>query len=254
MAKRIYQTVERVRAVDNGRAISLRFRAGPSGTAIPAVLQLPEDSGRAPAALLLHGWSARKETMAEAIGRVLLRHGVGSLAIDLPLHGERSDAAVLGGAISPLAIVGEWRAALAEGTLALRYLAAHGSVDGSALAIVGYSLGAYLALTLAADDPAARAVVLAAGGDLPAATPFTALVRPIADPLALVRRLEGRPLLMVHGREDRTVRPEQAERLFAAAAEPKEIHWWDAGHYLPPAAIERAAEWLAARLVAPRVS
>jgi uncharacterized protein len=49
---------------------------------------------------------------------------------------------------------------------------------------------------------------------------------------------------MVSGRHDRTIRPEQAERLFAAAMEPKEIQWWDAGHYLPEAAIGAAAEWL----------
>jgi fermentation-respiration switch protein FrsA (DUF1100 family) len=56
---------------------------------------------------------------------------------------------------------------------------------------------------------------------------------------------------MVHGRRDQTIRPDQAERLFAAAGEPKEIHWWDAGHYLPAAATERAAAWLAGQLGSP---
>ena len=37
------------------------------------------------------------------------------------------------------------------------------------------------------------------------------------DPLKAVRRLAGRPLLMTHGRHDRTVRPTDADRLFAAA-------------------------------------
>jgi len=53
---------------------------------------------------------------------------------------------------------------------------------------------------------------------------------------------------MVHGRRDRTILPAQAERLFAAADEPKEIRWWDAGHYLPHAAVHDAAEWLARTL------
>jgi fermentation-respiration switch protein FrsA (DUF1100 family) len=65
-----------------------------------------------------------------------------------------------------------------------------------------------------------------------------------------VQRLAGRPFLMVHGRWDRTVTPAQAERLFAAAREPKELRWWDAAHILPPAAIADAAEWLATRLAA----
>jgi hypothetical protein len=53
---------------------------------------------------------------------------------------------------------------------------------------------------------------------------------------------------MIHGRRDRTILPAQAERLFAAADEPKEIRWWDAGHYLPHAAVLDAAEWLARTL------
>jgi fermentation-respiration switch protein FrsA (DUF1100 family) len=53
---------------------------------------------------------------------------------------------------------------------------------------------------------------------------------------------------MVHGRNDRTVTPAQAQRLFDAAAEPKELRWWPSGHLLPPDAIGYAAEWLARRL------
>jgi hypothetical protein len=33
----------------------------------------------------------------------------------------------------------------------------------------------------------------------------------VADPVRAIRKLEGRPLLMVHGRRDRTVKPEQAD-------------------------------------------
>ncbi|MDP9347688.1 MAG: hypothetical protein M3P24_00860 [Gemmatimonadota bacterium] len=57
---------------------------------------------------------------------------------------------------------------------------------------------------------------------------------------------------MVHGKWDRTIRPDQAERLYAAAAEPKEIRWWNAGHYLPDEAIREAAAWLKGKLATPR--
>jgi uncharacterized protein len=40
------------------------------------------------------------------------------------------------------------------------------------------------------------------------------------------------------------MRPDQAQRLFDAADEPKELRWWDAGHYLPPEASMEAADWL----------
>jgi len=104
---------------------------------------------------------------------------------------------------------------------------------------------------LAAQVRDVSAVVLAAGGDLPQGTPLTAVARTVADPLRAVRKLEGRPLLMVNGRHDPLIRPEQAERLFAAAREPRELRWWEGGHVLPQAATEDAADWLAAQLRAP---
>ena len=91
------------------------------------------------------------------------------------------------------------------------------------------------------------AVVLADGRDLPD-FPFASLIRSVADPLAGVRALNGRPLLMVHGRRDHTIPPALAERLFAAAPQPKEIQWWEAGHYLPDEAVRSAAQWLATTL------
>ena len=55
---------------------------------------------------------------------------------------------------------------------------------------------------------------------------------------------------MVNGRYDRTITSLQAERLFEAAREPKEIHWYQGGHWPPPREIDFAAEWLSARLSA----
>ncbi len=40
---------------------------------------------------------------------------------------------------------------------------------------------------------------------------------------ASTRKLHGRPLLILHGANDRTTRREQAQALFDAAAEPKEV-------------------------------
>jgi predicted esterase len=150
--------------------------------------------------------------------------------------------------VRPFELVRRWHAALDEASLSLRYLAARQEIDGARLALVGYSLGSFLGIIVAAREAVVRALVLAAGGDLPDGTPFAKLIRTVADPLRAVRRLNGRPLLMVNGRWDRTIRPEQAERLFAEANEPKELRWWDAGHYLPPAAIADAAGWLAQQL------
>jgi uncharacterized protein len=247
MRRKIFQTVEKERALPGGREIHLRFHTG-NRTPIPALLLLPTAEAPVPGAVMLHGYSSRKEDMAGPVGRTLLRHGIASLAIDLPLHGTRSDPVQAQSARNPLGVVRLWRQALAETRLGLRYLEARPEVDRDRLALLGYSMGSFLSVIVAAEEPRVRAVVLAAGGDLPEGTPFTAVARLVSDPLRAVRKLAGRPLLMVNGRRDRTIRPEQAERLFAAAAEPKEIRWWDAGHYLPHEASDDAARWLEAHL------
>lgn len=217
------------------------------GPAVPAILLTPAARGCA-AALLLHGYGASKEQMVDSIGTALLREGVASLAIDLPLHGERPERLDESTARSALKIISRWKEGVAECAAAFRFLAARPEVDPSKLGVVGYSMGSFLGVLTAAADKSARAVVLAAGGDLPPHIPFHGLIRRVVDPVKAVRKLDGRPLLMIHGRRDRTVKPEQAERLFAAAGEPKEIRWYDCGHWLPEGAIDDAAHWLARQL------
>lgn len=245
--KQIRQNTESERKLSGGRELRLTFQVS-DAQAIPGVLLIPEAPRPAPAAVLLHGYSSRKEDMSDPVGRALLAAGVASLAIDLPLHGTRADPLQAQSARNPLGVMRLWRQGLAESRLAVHYLAAHRDIDQQRLAVVGYSMGAFLAVALAADEPMLKAVVLAASGDLPEGTPFSSVVRMVADPLRAVRKLTGRPLLMVHGRHDRTVRPAQAERLFRAAMEPKVIRWYEAGHRLPPAASEEAAAWLRTQL------
>jgi hypothetical protein len=238
-------TVRRTTRLAGGVDRTLDLRHGKE--TVSATWLMPADERPAPAVLLLHGFSSSKERMAQGIGRPLLKRGVGSLALDLPYHGERGMAS---GELpkNPLALVGAWRSAVSEARAAVRWLASQPGVDAARLGALGYSLGGFLALMTAADEPALKVVALAAAGDLPDQTPYAALVRGVVDPVRAVRRLAGRPLLLVNGRRDMTTRPAQAERLFAAAAEPKTLVWYDGGHWPPPAAIEGAAEWMAEQL------
>jgi len=245
MATKIRQTVASERKIAGGRKLEVEFRT--SGDTIPGTLLLPGDAP-AGGVLLLHGYSSRRDVMVNGVGMALLRQGVASLSIDLPLHGSRRDPLQAQAARNPLAVFGLWRQALRECRLAFNYLGARPEVDRGCLGVAGYSLGSFLAVMVASAEPAARAVALAAGGDLPEGTPLSAVARTIADPLRAVRRLDGRPLLMVHGRWDRTVKPDQAQRLFDAAREPKELKWWNAGHRLPQEAIDYAAGWIVAQL------
>jgi fermentation-respiration switch protein FrsA (DUF1100 family) len=245
--QRIVQSVDREQSGAHGRELQLTFRVG-RGNPVPAILQVPHGTGPFPAALLVHGYSSRKEEMSGPMGHALLARGLASLAIDLPLHGTRGDPVQAQSARNPIQVLQLWRESLADVRLGLGYLGARPEVNAGRLAMIGYSLGSFLSVEVAADHPNVRALVVAAGGDLPEGTPFTAIARLTADPLRAIQKLRGRPLLMVHGRRDRTVRPEQAERLFAAAAEPKELRWFDSGHYLPPRASAEVADWLAERL------
>jgi fermentation-respiration switch protein FrsA (DUF1100 family) len=237
------------RDVSGGHKITLELAA--ERERVPAILLLPDASTtraeKCAAALLLHGFTSRKERMAEGIGRALLARGIATLAIDLPLHGEREGSIDQLSMRNPLQLIGAWRLALSEIRQSFDYLDELAAVDPERLALVGYSLGSFLGVVAAADDPRVRAMVLASGGDLPEQTPFATLVRAAADPLRAVRKFAGRPLLMVNGRYDRTITAAQAERLYEAAREPKQIHWYQGGHWPPQAAIDFAAEWLQAQ-------
>lgn len=265
MPIRLGQTVLSTTTITHGQRLEVSFGRESSAARIPAVMLLPPAHvPTSPAALLLHGFSSRKEQMAETVGAALLAKGIASLSIDLPLHGERIAAgsetswgmaggyerAFDGSAMrKPLAMAGAWRTAQRDVRLAVAYLRARPDVDRTRVALVGYSMGSVLAVQAAADEPSVRALVLAAGGDLPDGIPYARALRLIADPLRAVRRFDGRPLLMLHGRHDQTVRPEQAQRLFDAAAEPKALRWYDAGHHLPPVALVDAAGWLSQHLM-----
>jgi uncharacterized protein len=221
------------------------------GEQVPGVLFRPVITRKTPGVLLLHGLSSSKERMADSIGRALAERGIGSLAIDLPLHGAREGQVRDLSPMRPFAIIAKWRLAVTDSVAALDFLAEHRGIDGSRLAIVGYSLGAFLSVQLAAEDSRIEGAVLAAGGDLPDNVPFEKMVRAVADPVKSIRRL-NKPLLMINGEFDRTVTPAQALRLHEAAQQPKIIRWYRGGHWPPPAELSAAANWLGTLLDAER--
>jgi uncharacterized protein len=245
-AERILAVIRSARDVPNGTRFELEITDGRER--VPATLLLPRATTPVGAALLLHGFASHKELMADTIGDALLQRGVAALAMDLPLHGEREGALSDLRGSDPAHLLGTWSSAIEEARFALEYLGSHEAIDARRLGLVGYSLGSFLANIVAGESATVRAVVLASSGDLPEGLPYESLVRAIVDPLRAVRRTGGRPLLMVNGRFDRTVKPSQAERLFGAALEPKTMRWHGGGHWPPAAEIEYAAEWLAGQL------
>jgi len=115
------------------------------------------------------------------------------------------------------------------------------------LGVIGYSMGAAVALLVTASEPRIRAVV----ADAPFASirrvvgsaytrrrvPAGAMLR-LSDsinrwrygygygavqPVDAVAAIAPRPLLLIHGSEDRTIPLDHSEEIYAAAGEPKEL-------------------------------
>lgn len=215
-----------------------------SGARVPSIMLRPEADARVPGVLLLHGYSSTKERLSNTMGRSLATRGIASLAIDLPLHGARDDAMMDEARSNPLGMIKHWKTALSEAKEAIAWLAENAVIDPERIGVAGYSLGSFVALQTAAAEKRVKCVIVAAGGDLPE-SPWTGMMRMVANPLSSAKSLKGRPLLMLHGKSDRTIRPEQAQRLYDAASEPKQLKWYDSGHALPASSADDAAKWLA---------
>ena len=130
---------------------------------------------------------------------------------------------------------------------------ARGRAPGQRLALIGYSMGAAVALLAAPTEADVAAVVadssFTSGRDIVAHAlrqqvrlPVGALVRATdavvwrrhgyrfsqARPLDAIGRLAPRPVLIIHGAADTVTPVEHARRLYAAAGEPREL-WIVAG-------------------------
>lgn len=217
------------------------------GADVPSLLLRPETDAPVPGVLLLHGYSSSKETLSNSMGVALATRGIASLSFDLPLHGSRDDEMFEEAKTNPFGLLQHWKRALIESKDAIEWIATHESIDPLRIGVAGYSLGSYIGLQTAAAEKRIKCLVVAAGGDLPA-TPWTSMVRMVTDPLTSSRKLKGRPLLMVHGINDRTIPRERAQALYDVAAEPKKLKWYESGHVLPPAAADYVAAWMAAQL------
>jgi dienelactone hydrolase len=138
---------------------------------IPATLYLPGRSGmvagnpflqpfppapaeRPPAVVLVHGFTADRETMS-SLARKIAQNGYGVLAIDVRGHGENRNP---------------FENDFARETLrpdvkaAVDFLRASDRVDGSRIAVIGHSMGAGAVLDYASNDPELKGAIMISGG------------------------------------------------------------------------------------------
>lgn len=240
----------------------------------------PSAPGRYPSVLCLHGLRGSKEQFLRLVGGRLLARGLAVIAIDAPFHGQRRTPegdrmlahmlAVAGrglaqGDLAASVFQGDsgragamlYEAIVEKGVrdagVALDFLAARKDVDSGRIGVLGSSLGSTMAAILGGLDSRVGAVVLCVGGDptlplLDGATPEARLRLAAVSPSLFVSHFDGRPLLMVNAMLDKTVPGNAADRLFAAAGEPKKQVWYRGSHTLPSEALDQAAAWIAAYL------
>lgn len=162
-----------------------------------------ERGGLAPALLLLHGADGTTYADTYRLGADVLA-GAG-YHVAFPHYLDRTgDRRVAYGRLRQDYPV--WRETVRDG---LTWLARRPGVDARRMGIVGISLGAALAVSVAANDPRVRAVVDYSG-------PFPDELAGFSAPLP--------PTLVLHGEDDRVVPVSNARRLVRLLAESGTTH------------------------------
>ncbi|HET9315865.1 MAG TPA: dienelactone hydrolase family protein [Vicinamibacteria bacterium] len=231
-----------------------------SGGRTGAYLVAPEGAGKSRPAVLFVHWYAPKEkdsnrTQFLEQASELARRGVVSLLIDTMWsdpawyrsrdYNEDYDHSV------------EQVRALRR---ALDVLLARPDVDPGRVAYVGHDFGAMYGAVLAGVDPRVSAAVALQAGTTSfadwfllsaklegeARARFVAKLEPL-DPVHYIGKAKA-PVLFQFAKEDVYVPKANADAFVAAAAEPKEVRWYDGGHGLTPQAVRDRQDWLAARL------
>ncbi|MGW4379913.1 alpha/beta hydrolase family protein [Kitasatospora sp. NPDC004531] len=240
-----------------------------SGDGFTGWLRTPADATgkRFPVAVVIPGMDSAKEEF-HAVADALLARGVAVLAIDGPGQGVLAATTTLNATSHRHAV-----------TRALDALAALDSepgadsttaaerIDPERIAVVGLSLGGYLAAAVAAHDPRVTAAALVSGPyrlEWDALVPFVTATlsrhcgnpdaaREFADHLdlaALTPRLT-RPLLLVEGGQDRIPGVTNAEALAAHLPHAEVLHVPHGNHLLGnalPDWLPDTADWLAETL------
>lgn len=205
----------------------------------------PDPASDGSTVIFIHGLGSNRGGLLDQAA-MLVQAGYGALLLDLRAHGQSEGEVTTFGYNE----VNDVRGAVA-------FLAMRPEVNSERLGVVGESLGAATAIQAAARIPALDVLVeessfttlqdnVAEGVRVIAGLPpfpfaplivyfgsqaaglDISLVRPVDD----IDDVAPRPVLIIHGRQDELVPVDSAERLYAAAGEPKELYIIDnAGHY-----------------------
>jgi predicted esterase len=197
-----------------------------AGGRVAVWLVSPRRPGPHPVILFQHGGGSSRDDFLEEAGALAERGATGILlqAPDRP--------SVRGGVV---ANVVAWRRVL-------DWVEEQQRLDASRIAFVGISYGAGIAADLAGADGRVSTYVLMSGPPRWRGAGVSDL-----EPEDWVGKSDARFLFQV-GRRDDVVAPADAQQLYDAAPEAKELRRYDAGHVLNRAAQQDRIRWLSARL------
>jgi uncharacterized protein len=232
------------------------------GRRVRAFLVLPPGRGPFPAVVYAHGSGEDRLAFVGVAAWIAARRAV-AITVDQP--------SALRANPPPDALAALRRErdragrAVVDFRRAVDVLASLPQVDEERIGFVGFSAGARLGAILAGVERRIDAFVLMSGGASPvgayvASVPrglrgqATELLRAV-DPLRYVARARPAALLFQNGRRDELVPRSALEALAAAAGEPKDVRWYDAGHGLNVRAFRDQLDWLERelRIEGPRI-
>lgn len=231
-----------------------------NGERVPGQIYIPtKGNAPYPCVIVQHGYGDSKN-FGGLIANVLAPKGYAVMAIDIEYHGERKET---GKDVISTDVKDDVRSlhqTVVDQMRMIDYLASRGDIDMSRIGYVGVSLGSFLGSILSGVDPRVKSTILIVGGGDWNKMIHTSQVPPFAviqdfcghddkkikafsdqmdviDPLNYIGLVSPRKLLMLNCLNDKYVPKANAEELYSAAKDPKEIQWFtcpgDIGH-IPP--------------------
>jgi uncharacterized protein len=238
------------KADPNAYKIKIKF-IGFNNKPVEGFFLRPKAEGVYPCVLALHGLTQDKEAAISMFGNRLLARNCAVLALDAPEHGAQRNPNKRMWSRNVLKV------AIRQGNRnirrALDWLTERKDVDIARIGLVGNSMGSIMGSILGAVDDRISVFAFCVGGDpirpvarlLPVAERESALY---VSPSLYVEHITPRPVIFFNGKKDVVIVPPAAMMLHNAAKDPKEVVWYDGGHDVPKAILDRATEWVAAKL------
>ncbi len=222
--------------------------AATDGSTVPALLFLPPRQPTQSLVLFLHGLGGSKDD-ARLLANTLCPNGIALLAIDARGHGDRKQADAR--LIPP--DLNRFRQTVIDTIIdnrrALDYVASRTDFNPDRIVLVGVSMGGIFGSILSAVEPRIdAAALLVAGGrwDILGRSSYHPEARNLrsdgllpttirsqlatVEPINFVGHIAPRPLFFANGKLDRIITPRSAQALHDAASQPRQIHWYQAGH------------------------